>query len=89
MICEFEDVTFGFYLLRCCRWILCAFHFNGLSFLFNEIKERIKKIKDENKVKKIELMTSWKTQFRPKGVVPKDPKLGGGGLLIIIYYYYF
>ncbi|KAJ6968380.1 hypothetical protein NC653_036366 [Populus alba x Populus x berolinensis] len=41
-------------------------------------KERIKKIKDENKVKKIELMTSWKTQFRPKGVVPKDPKLGGG-----------
>ncbi|KAJ6864749.1 hypothetical protein NC651_035342 [Populus alba x Populus x berolinensis] len=41
-------------------------------------KERIKKTKDENKVKKTELMTKiWKTQSRPKGVIPKDPKLGG------------
>ena len=88
MICEFEDVTFGFYLLRCCRWILCAFHFDGLSFLFNEIKERIKKTKDENKAKKIELMTkTWKTQSKPKGVLPKDPKLGGGGLLICFFYF--
>ncbi|KAJ6864750.1 hypothetical protein NC651_035342 [Populus alba x Populus x berolinensis] len=53
-----------------------------------KIKERIKKTKDENKVKKTELMTKiWKTQSRPKGVIPKDPKLGGGGLLICFFYF--
>ncbi|XP_073267379.1 large ribosomal subunit protein eL24-like [Populus alba] len=47
-----------------------------------EIKERIKKNRDEKKTEKVELMAeTQKTQSkdRPKGVAPKGPKLGGGG----------
>ncbi|KAG5249305.1 60S RIBOSOMAL PROTEIN L24-LIKE [Salix viminalis] len=48
-----------------------------------EIKERIKKTKDEKKAKKAELMAkTQKTQTKgagPKGAAPKGPKLGGGG----------
>ncbi|XP_057993916.1 60S ribosomal protein L24-like [Hevea brasiliensis] len=48
-----------------------------------EIKERIKKTKDEKKAKKAELMAkTQKIQGKgnvPKGAVPKGPKLGGGG----------
>ncbi|ERN19336.1 hypothetical protein AMTR_s00069p00095150 [Amborella trichopoda] len=48
-----------------------------------EIKERIKKTKDEKKAKKAELMSkSQKTQVKgsmAKAPTPKGPKLGGGG----------
>ncbi|KAH9782390.1 TRASH domain-containing protein [Citrus sinensis] len=48
-----------------------------------EIKERIKKTKDEKKAKKAETMSkSQKSQVKssvPKGAAPKGPKLGGGG----------
>ncbi|KAJ0043040.1 hypothetical protein Pint_17401 [Pistacia integerrima] len=48
-----------------------------------EIKERIKKTKDEKKAKKSEVMAkSQKTQSKgnlPKGGTSKGPKLGGGG----------
>ncbi|EHA8588085.1 60S ribosomal protein L24 [Cocos nucifera] len=54
------------------------------SFVFyaSEIKERIKKTKDEKKAKKAEtLAKTQKTQTKgmPKGPAPKGPKLGGGG----------
>ncbi|KAJ4835073.1 60S ribosomal protein L24 [Turnera subulata] len=48
-----------------------------------EIKERIKKTKDEKKAKKAELVAkTQKTQGKgnvSKGAAPKGPKLGGGG----------
>ncbi|XP_052205159.1 60S ribosomal protein L24-like [Diospyros lotus] len=48
-----------------------------------EIKERIKKTKDERKAKKTEVLgKTQKAQGRgniPKGSAPKGPKLGGGG----------
>lgn len=47
----------------------------------SEIKERIKKTKDEKKAKKAEVMSKQKTgkASAPKGAAPKGPKLGGGG----------
>lgn len=58
-------------------WInLPFFCING-----SEIKERIKKTKDEKKAKKAEV-TSKKSQGKgnvTKGGAPKGPKLGGGG----------
>ncbi|KAE8721916.1 60S ribosomal protein L24 [Hibiscus syriacus] len=51
--------------------------------LHSEIKERIKKTKDEKKAKKAEVASKQqKTQGKgnvPKGGAPKGPKLGGGG----------
>ncbi|KAG8365365.1 hypothetical protein BUALT_Bualt18G0097100 [Buddleja alternifolia] len=46
-----------------------------------EIKERIKKTKDEKKAKKVEVMSKQKTGKSnvSKGAAPKGPKLGGGG----------
>ncbi|BFG31653.1 60S ribosomal protein L24-like [Prunus yedoensis var. nudiflora] len=47
-----------------------------------EIKERIKKTKDEKKAKKAELVSKSKGQSKgnaPKAAAPKAPKLGGGG----------
>ncbi|XXG67202.1 hypothetical protein AAC387_Pa06g0604 [Persea americana] len=48
-----------------------------------EIKERIKKTKDEKRAKKAEVTSkSQKAQTKgsmPKGAAPKGPKLGGGG----------
>nr|GMD82383.1 60S ribosomal protein L24-like [Ipomoea batatas]GME08582.1 60S ribosomal protein L24-like [Ipomoea batatas] len=47
-----------------------------------EIKERIKKTKDEKKAKKAEVMAKAKTATKgnmPKGPAGKGPKLGGGG----------
>ncbi|KAK4795813.1 hypothetical protein SAY86_028139 [Trapa natans] len=48
-----------------------------------EIKERIKKTKDEKKAKKAETTSkAQKTQTKgnaPKGAAPRGPKLGGGG----------
>uniref|UniRef100_A0A0C9S7T0 TSA: Wollemia nobilis Ref_Wollemi_Transcript_12825_807 transcribed RNA sequence n=1 Tax=Wollemia nobilis TaxID=56998 RepID=A0A0C9S7T0_9CONI len=48
-----------------------------------EIKERIKKTKDEKKAKRVETISkSQKTQARgnlPKAPMSKGPKLGGGG----------
>ncbi|ESR53797.1 TRASH domain-containing protein [Citrus sinensis] len=47
-----------------------------------EIKERIKKTKDEKRAKKAEVTSKSKTQSKgsmPKGAAPKGPKLGGGG----------
>ena len=53
------------------------------AVIFSEIKERIKKTKDEKKAKKAETMSkSQKSQVKssvPKGAAPKGPKLGGGG----------
>lgn len=53
------------------------------ALLHREIKERIKKTKDEKKAKKAELTKSQKTQSKgnvPKGgAASKGPKLGGGG----------
>jgi large subunit ribosomal protein L24e len=50
---------------------------------FREIKERIKKTKDEKKAKKAEI-SAKSAKAIPKGVagkgaMPKGPKLGGGG----------
>lgn len=48
----------------------------------SEIKERIKKTKDEKRAKKAEVTSKSKTQSKgsmPKGAAPKGPKLGGGG----------
>ncbi|KAB5560879.1 hypothetical protein DKX38_005836 [Salix brachista] len=47
-----------------------------------EIKERIKKTKDEKKAKKAEVMAKTQKSSKgslPKGAAPKGPKLGGGG----------
>jgi large subunit ribosomal protein L24e len=57
--------------------------FDVLNVLCSEIKERIKKTKDEKKSKKAEVMSkSQKSQAKgsiAKGAAPKGPKLGGGG----------
>jgi len=49
----------------------------------SEIKERIKKTKDDKKAKKAEVAAkSQKSQGKgsiSKGAMPKGPKLGGGG----------
>jgi large subunit ribosomal protein L24e len=53
-----------------------------LDFLCSEIKERIKKTKDEKKAKKAEVMAKAQKSSKgslPKGAAPKGPKLGGGG----------
>ncbi|PSS34916.1 60S ribosomal protein [Actinidia chinensis var. chinensis] len=48
-----------------------------------EIKERIKKTKDEKKAKKAEVMAKVQKAGSkgnvPKGAAPKGPKMGGGG----------
>ncbi|XP_022845379.1 60S ribosomal protein L24-like, partial [Olea europaea var. sylvestris] len=47
-----------------------------------EIKERIKKTKDEKKAKKAEVMSNAQKTSKgnvPKGALPKGPKLGGAG----------
>ncbi|KAG6399795.1 hypothetical protein SASPL_141280 [Salvia splendens] len=47
-----------------------------------EIKERIKKTKDEKKAKKAEVQSKQKGSGKsnvPKRVAPKGPKIGGGG----------
>lgn len=50
---------------------------------YSEIKERIKKTKDEKKAKKAEIASKSKSQSKgslPKGGAQgKGPKLGGGG----------
>ena len=52
-------------------------------FFCREIKERIKKTKDEKKAKKAELTKAQKSLGKgnlPKGgAATKGPKLGGGG----------
>ena len=54
-----------------------------VHLLNREIKERIKKTKDEKKAKKAEVTAKQqKTQGKgniSKGSAPKGPKLGGGG----------
>lgn len=53
-----------------------------IIFLISEIKERIKKTKDEKKAKKAEVSSKQKASGKsnvPKGAAPKGPKLGGGG----------
>lgn len=46
----------------------------------SEIKERIKKTKDEKRAKKAELVSKQKIKSNvPKGAAPKGPKIGGGG----------
>jgi len=50
--------------------------------LSSEIKERIKKTKDEKRAKKAEVVAkSQKTQGKggSRTAAPKGPKLGGGG----------
>lgn len=54
-----------------------------MSSFCSEIKERIKKTKDEKKAKKAEVMAkTQKSSGRsnlPKGATSKGAKLGGGG----------
>ena len=60
-------------------WHLLTMH--GV-FVCSEIKERIKKTKDEKKAKKAEVMAKAQKSSKgslPKGAAPKGPKLGGGG----------
>lgn len=57
---------------------LC-FYFNGFFVILSEIKERIKKTRDEKKAEKVKLMAKTQSKGRHKGVAPKGPKLGGGG----------
>lgn len=78
-MCELGGVAFGYYLLRCCRWILCAFILMVVFVILSEIKERIKTTRDEKKTEKVELMAKTQSKDRPKGAAPKGPKLGGGG----------
>jgi large subunit ribosomal protein L24e len=50
--------------------------------LCSEIKERIKKSKDEKRAKKAEVTAKVQKSSKgsvPKGAAPKGPKLGGGG----------
>jgi large subunit ribosomal protein L24e len=50
--------------------------------LCSEIKERIKKTKDEKRAKKAEVTAKVQKSSKgsvPKGAAPKGPKLGGGG----------
>ena len=53
-----------------------------VHLLCREIKERIKKTKDEKKAKKAEVskkqQKTWGKGNIPKGSTPKGPKLGGG-----------
>ncbi|KAG2403100.1 uncharacterized protein HKW66_Vig0183860 [Vigna angularis] len=53
------------------------------TMVLNEIKERVKKTKDEKKAKKAEVQAKLqKSQGKgavSKGAAPKGPKLGGGG----------
>jgi len=49
---------------------------------YSEIKERIKKTKDEKKAKKAEVAAKSQKGGKgnvSKGAMPKGPKLGGGG----------
>lgn len=51
-------------------------------WIFSEIKERIKKTKDEKKAKKAEVTAKTQKAGKgniSKGAAPKGPKLGGGG----------
>jgi large subunit ribosomal protein L24e len=78
--------------LREVRRFFMPFLLMVVFFLFYEIKEEIKKTKDENKAKKTELIAkTWKTQSKggPKGVAPKDPKLGGGGGGLLVCFFIF
>jgi flagellar biosynthesis/type III secretory pathway ATPase len=56
-----------------------------LSVVDREVKERIKKTKDEKKAKKAEVMAKTSKSSAPmkgvagKAAMPKGPKLGGGG----------
>lgn len=57
---------------------VCSMHDVSCS----EIKERVKKTKDEKRAKKAELMAKVQKGSKgslPKGAAPKAPKLGGGG----------
>lgn len=71
--------------LRFCFTIFCGDHWPYCIILciFSEIKERIKKTKDEKKAKKAEVTAkTQKAQGKgnmSKGAAPKGPKLGGGG----------
>ncbi|KAK6158148.1 hypothetical protein DH2020_005462 [Rehmannia glutinosa] len=55
--------------------------FNDFVCKLSEIKERIKKTKDEKKAKKAETISKQKTSKGnvSKGAGPKGPKIGGGG----------
>jgi large subunit ribosomal protein L24e len=52
-----------------------------MLYVCSEIKERIKKTKDEKKAKKAEVTKSQKSQGKGAAVQKgsKGPKLGGGG----------
>ena len=53
---------------------------NDFSLICSEIKERIKKTKDEKRAKKAEVTAkAQKVTGKSKGAAPKGPKLGGGG----------
>lgn len=56
-------------------WVTYQYYFHN-----SEIKEHIKKTKDEKKAKKAEMAKSQKTAGKGNAPKPeKGPKLGGGG----------
>ena len=69
-------------LIVFCFVIFWSTHLTYIS-ISREIKERIKKTKDEKKAKKAEVMAkTQKTSGKgnvPKGAAPRGSKLGGGG----------
>jgi large subunit ribosomal protein L24e len=66
-----------------------AFYITNMDVISNypslscrEIKERIKKTKDEKKAKKAEVASKAQKSGKgnvQKGAMPKGPKIGGGG----------
>lgn len=71
----------SFYLLWWCFWLESEEVCDDFGGNCSEIKERIKKTKDEKKAKKAEVVSKQKGQGKTGGNAPKGkgPKLGGGG----------
>lgn len=82
--CKFKSECQNITLLTLVRigWCLPLWLMVKPVCYISEIKERIKKTKDEKKAKKAEVMSKQKTSGKanvPKGAAPKGPKIGGGG----------
>ena len=81
-------LLYGILLKLHCNGIIISLSFRSLfseshDLFYSEIKERIKKTKDEKKAKKAEVTSKQqKTQSKgnlAKSAATKGPKLGGGG----------
>lgn len=76
---KFANGSFKFCFQYSLVFQLCIYV--SLFIFVSEIKERIKKTKDEKKAKKAEVTSKQKSSKSnvPKGAAPKGPKIGGGG----------